>query len=151
MDHEAAQQTSTIDMTGLAFLLVIMSAMLHAPWNFLTKMVSGNLSVLYIGLSGTCVLLPTPYVFMKRRGELSSAWKENKRHSIAIGLGATAGYLLILYVFRMAQVSYVVAAREFSVVFGSILGMLYRRESLSVRKVVSIAMVVAGLVLIRIA
>ncbi|UCG30433.1 MAG: EamA family transporter [candidate division WOR-3 bacterium] len=280
-------------MTGIAFLLVIMSALLHAAWNFTAKRVSGNLSVLYLGMSGICVvLLPfvllrasgtimphaypfvivtgvihalyfvalsraykygnistvypvargfgvigtaivaiavlsekvsltglcgiisagfgifvigasvekgiegrrglwfaflvgstmigysvvdklamaaidpviyifwmilfsmallTPYMLIVRRRELIAAWKEHKKYSMAIGLGATAGYLLILFVFRMAQVSYVVAVRELSVVVGSILGVVYLRESLSIRKLLGILMVVAGLVLVRIA
>jgi drug/metabolite transporter (DMT)-like permease len=281
-------------MVGLAFLLVVISAILHALWNFLTKRVSGNLSVLYIGVSGMCfVLLPfvlllngssalmpraypfviatgiihaiyffslsqaykygnistvypvarglgiigtaivaiavlsekvsliglcgivstglgifiigasvgrgiegrkglwfallvgatmigysivdklavaavnpvvyifwlfllsmvllTPYILIKRRHELSVAWKEHRKYGIVIGVGATAGYLLILFVFRMVQVSYVVAVREFSVVLGSILGVVYLRESLSIRKLIGIVMVVAGLVLVKIA
>lgn len=280
-------------MIGLAFSLVVMSAMLHALWNFLTKRVSGNLSVLYIGISGMCViLLPfvllrspntlipsaypyviatgvfhavyflslsqaykfgnistvypvargfgvigtaivailvlseevstkglcgivstglgifvigtsvargiegrkglwfailvgftmigysiidklamasidpvvyifwlfllsmvllTPYVLLTRRRELSAAWKQHKKYGIVIGMGATAGYLLILFVFRMSQVSYVVAVRELSVVFGSILGLVYLREALSPGKVIGIALVVAGLILVRIA
>lgn len=280
-------------MAGIAFSLVIMSALLHAAWNFMAKRVSGNLSVLYLGMSGICVvLLPfvllrasgtimphaypfvivtgvihalyfvalsraykygnistvypvargfgvigtaivaiallsekvsltglcgiisagfgifvigasvekgiegrrglwfailvgstmigysvvdklamatidpiiyifwmilfsmallTPYMLIVRRRELIAAWKEHKKYSMVIGLGATAGYLLILFVFRMAQVSYVVAVRELSVVVGSILGVVYLRESLSIRKLLGILMVVAGLVLVRIA
>ncbi len=280
-------------MAGIAFSLVIMSALLHAAWNFTAKRVSGNLSVLYLGMSGMCVvLLPfvllrasgtimphaypfviatgvihalyfialsraykygnistvypvargfgvigtaivaiavlsekvsltglcgiisagfgifvigasvekgiegrrglwfailvgstmigysvvdklamatidpiiyifwmillsmallTPYMLIVRRRELIAAWKEHKKYSMVIGLGATAGYLLILFVFRMAQVSYVVAVRELSVVVGSILGVVYLRESLSIRKLIGILMVVAGLVLVRIA
>jgi drug/metabolite transporter (DMT)-like permease len=281
-------------MVGLAFSLVVMSALLHGSWNFLTKRVSGNLSVLYIGVSAMCIfLLPfvlllwrshplipsaypfvtatgaihalyffslseaykygnistvypvarglgvigtaivaiaalsesvsltglcgiistglgifiigvsvgrgtegrkglwfallvgatmvgysvvdklamaavhpvvyifwlfllsmvllTPYILIKRRHELSIAWKDHKKSGIIIGMGATAGYLLILFVFRMAQVSYVVAVREFSVVIGSVLGVVYLRESLSIRKLIGIILVVAGLVLVRIA
>jgi drug/metabolite transporter (DMT)-like permease len=280
-------------VVGYAFLLVVLSAALHASWNFLTKRVSGNLGVLYLGMSGMCfVLLPfvllrasstimpsaypfiiatgvihalyffalsqaykygnistvypvargfgvigtaiiaiavlnenvtflgfcgiisagfgifvigasvekgiegrrglwfailvgftmigysvvdklamaaidpvvyifwlfllsmallTPYMLIARRHELIAAWREHKKYSMVIGLGATAGYLLILFVFRMAQVSYVVAVREFSVVLGSLLGVVYLRESLSIRKLIGIMMVVAGLIMVRIA
>ena len=41
-------------MIALAFLLVLLSAVLHALWNYATKKVSGNLSVLYIGLILAC-------------------------------------------------------------------------------------------------
>ena len=281
-------------MVGLAFALVIMSAVLHACWNFLTKRVSGNLSVLYIGMAGAClVLLPivllfrttvqllpaayplivatgvihaiyflvlsqayrygnistvypvargsgvigtaivaimllgeevsllgmcgiisaglgvffigtsagqgieskkglhfgllvgltmigysivdkiamasidpvvyifwlfllsmlllTPCMLLARRRQLAEALRKHKRDGFIIGLGATAGYLLILFVFRMAQVSYVVAVRELSVVFGSILGFAFLHESGSVRKFLGIILVVTGLILIRVA
>ncbi|UCD19363.1 MAG: EamA family transporter [candidate division WOR-3 bacterium] len=97
------------------------------------------------------VILLTPYMLVARRHELATAWKERKRHGLTIGLGATAGYLLILFVFRIAQVSYVVAVREFSVVIGSLLGVIYLREALSLRKLIGIVLVVTGLILIRIA
>jgi drug/metabolite transporter (DMT)-like permease len=281
-------------MAGIAFLLVLLSAVLHASWNFLTKRVSGNLSVLYIGMTVMCVvllpfvlflwksepltpsaypfviatgivhalyflalsqaykygnistvypvargfgvigtaivaiaalnenvsllglcgivstglgifvigmhvtegsesrkgllfavlvgftmigysiidksamatvhpvlyvfwllllsmLLLTPYMVIARRRELAIAWKQYKKYALIIGLGATAGYLLILYVFRMAQVSYVVTVREFSVVLGSFLGVLLLREAISVKKLVGIFMVVAGLIMVRLA
>jgi drug/metabolite transporter (DMT)-like permease len=281
-------------MVGITFSLVLLSAVLHATWNFLTKRVSGNLSVLYIGMSGMCILLLpfvlflwrsdpltpaaypfvlatgvvhalyflvlsqayrygnistvypvargfgvigtamiaisvlresvtilglcgiistavgifvigssvtkgsesirglwfaiavgitmigysiidksamavvnpiiyiffifllsmillTPYVVISRRQELTLAWKKHKRYGMIIGVGATAGYLLILFVYRTAQVSYVVAVREFSVVLGSLLGVIYLRESVSIRKLIGILMVVAGLILVRIA
>ena len=281
-------------MVGLAFSLVLISATLHALWNFLTKRVSGNLSVLYIGMSAMCILLLpfvvfiwrsdpltpaaypyviatsivhalyffalsqayrygnistvypvargfgvigtaliaiallnervtvaglcgiistglgifvigssvargieskrglwfavavgftmigysivdksamvvihpvtyifflfmlsmlllTPYMVIARRRELVVAWKEQKRYGLIIGLGATVGYLLILLVFRTAQVSYVVAVREFSVVLGSLLGVIYLRESLSIRKLIGILLVVTGLILVRVA
>ncbi len=281
-------------MIGFAFSLVLLSAVLHASWNFLTKRVSGNLSVLYIGVSAMCVfllpfvlllwrsdplassalpfifatgtihalyffalsqaykygnistvypvargfgvigtaivaiavlnesvtllglfgiistglgifvigtsvskgiegrrgllfaivvgftmigysivdksamavvnpviyifflfllsmLLLTPYMLIARKRELAVAWREHKRYGIIIGLGATAGYLLILMVFRTAQVSYVVAVREFSVVLGSLLGVIYLCESMPFRKLIGILMVAAGLIMVRIA
>lgn len=281
-------------MVGIAFSLVLLSAVLHATWNFLTKRVSGNLSVLYIGMSAMCILLLpfvfllwksdpltpaaypfilatgvvhalyffvlsqayrygnistvypvarglgvigtamiaitvlresvtilglwgiistavgifvigssvtkgsesirglwfaiavgftmigysiidksamtvvnpviyifflfllsmlllTPYMVISRRQELTLAWKKHKRYGMIIGVGATAGYLLILFVFRTAQVSYVVAVREFSVVLGSLLGIVCLRESLSAKKLIGILMVIAGLIMVRIA
>ena len=97
------------------------------------------------------MLLLTPYMLLARRRQLAEALRKHKRDGFIIGLGATAGYLLILFVFRMAQVSYVVAVRELSVVFGSILGFAFLHESGSVRKFLGIILVVTGLILIRVA
>ncbi|MDH4209841.1 MAG: SMR family transporter [candidate division WOR-3 bacterium] len=121
---------SIVDKSAMA----LVSPVIYIFWLFLLSMI-----------------LLTPYMLIARRRELSAAWKEHKRYGIIIGLGATAGYLLILSVFRTAQVSYVVAVRELSVVLGSLLGVVYLHESLSTRKLIGILMVVAGLVLVRIA
>lgn len=96
-------------------------------------------------------VLLTPYMVFTKKGELVEAWNNNKKDSLLIGLGATAGYLLILYAFRMAQASYVVAGREFSVVIGSLMGIVYLHEPLSARKMIGIVMVIFGLIMIRIA
>ena len=46
-------------MPLFAFLLVILAAALHALWNFAAKKVSGNLSVIWIGLVlATIAIIP---------------------------------------------------------------------------------------------
>ncbi|UCF71224.1 MAG: EamA family transporter [candidate division WOR-3 bacterium] len=136
---------------GLWFALLVGATMIG--YSIVDKMAMASINpVVYIfWLFLLSMFLLTPYILIKRRHELSVAWKEHKKSGIIIGMGATAGYLLILFVFRMAQVSYVVAVRECSVVIGSVLGIIYLRESLSMRKVIGIAMVVLGLVFIRLA
>ncbi len=56
-------------MITLSFVLVILSAILHALWNFATKKVSGNLGILYLGLVfASALLLPFAVVFVIRDG-----------------------------------------------------------------------------------
>jgi uncharacterized membrane protein len=108
--------------------------------------------VVYItGLFLLSMFFLTPYLLTTRRSELARAWRNHKRYGLLIGIGSAAGYLIILFVFRVARVSYVVAVREVSVAIGAILGMTYLGEARSKRKVLGIALIVLGLILIRIA
>ena len=108
--------------------------------------------VFYIlGLFMMSMLFLTPYVAATRRDELIQAWREYKKYSVIIGLGSAVGYLLILFVFQIARVSYVVAVREVSVAIGAVLGMAYLGEVRSRGKILGIGLITAGLILIRIA
>jgi drug/metabolite transporter (DMT)-like permease len=108
--------------------------------------------VVYIfGLFFFSMVLLTPYMVIDRRSELCEAWRNFKKYSLIIGAGAAGAYLIILFVFRVAPVSYVVAVRELSVVVGALLGMRFLGEPLSTRKLTGIILVVLGLIMIRIA
>ncbi len=93
----------------------------------------------------------TPYVLLQYRGRLLHALKGSIRFSLVIGLGSMATYLIILFSFRLVRLSYIVAAREFAVVIGSVLGILLLKEPLNIRKAVGIAAITAGIVFIKMA
>ena len=97
------------------------------------------------------MLFLTPYMLITKRKELAEAWRRSKRYSMIIGIGSAAGYLIILFVFRLAQVSYVVAVREVSVAMGAVMGIVYLGEARTKRKVIGIVLIVSGLFLIRLA
>lgn len=50
-------------MPLLAFLLIILAAVLHALWNFAAKKASGNLSVIWISLLIATIFL-IPFLFL---------------------------------------------------------------------------------------
>jgi uncharacterized membrane protein len=96
-------------------------------------------------------LFLTPYVLLSVHGrELSDAWAGMKKYSVLIGVGSMGTYLIILFAFQVAKLSYVVAVREFAVVIGAVLGLAVLKERLSASKVLGIALITAGIVLIRI-
>lgn len=101
------------------------------------------------------VLLTTfflaPYMLIKRRRELLSAMKNMKKYSLIIGLGSGGTYLIILFVFQMAPVSYVVATREVAVALGVLLGILFLKEQSTVQKIICITGIVIGMLLIKLA
>ena len=71
--------------------------------------------------------------------------------SALIGLGVVGTYLLILFAFRLEQASYIVAVREFSVVVGALMGAVFLTESLTLPKILGIASIAGGLILVRLA
>jgi drug/metabolite transporter (DMT)-like permease len=136
---------------GLLYALLVGVTMIFYSIIDKVAMASINPVVYIFGLFLFSVFFLTPYVFRARREELHDAWRKYKKYSMVIGAGSAVGYLIILYVFRMAQVSYVVAVRELSVAVGAMLGMTYLREASSRRKVAGIVLIVIGLVMIKIA
>jgi len=103
------------------------------------------------GLFTIAAVLLTSFVAIHHRDDLIQSWKKKRGYGIAIGLGSIITYLLILFAFRQGPASYIVAAREIAVVIGSVLGFIFLRERLTLRKIVGITAITAGLVLIKIA
>ena len=68
-----------------------------------------------------------------------------------VGFASLFGYLMILYAFTLSPVSYVVAAREFSVVIGAVLGIRILGEPSTLGKIVGILAISIGLLLIKLA
>lgn len=136
-----------------AILYALLVGLTMIAYSIIDKMAVGYVHpVIYIlGLFMLSMLFLTPFVLVTRKNELVRAWREYKKYSLIIGLGSAVGYLMILFVFQMARVSYVVAVREVSVAVGAILGMVYLGEARSRWKILGIGLISAGLVLIRIA
>jgi drug/metabolite transporter (DMT)-like permease len=95
-------------------------------------------------------LFLTPYMFREHREELTKAWQNFKKYSLIIGIGSMCTYSIILFAFKLAQVSYVVATREVSVVIGAFLGFKYLNEKFTPRKVVAIFTIFGGLIMLKI-
>jgi len=92
-----------------------------------------------------------PVVLLKERTALREAWCGMKWASGVIGVGSIITYLLILYAFRLGNVSYAVAVREFAVVIGAALGIIFLREKLTIPKLTGICLIMTGLILIKLA
>src|SRR5437762_8821841 len=71
--------------------------------------------------------------------------------TVAVGVLMMAAYLAVLAAMAMAPVSYVVAAREVSIVVTAVLGVLVLRERHSATRIAGAAVIFAGLVVIALA
>lgn len=136
---------------GIFFSLLV--AVMIIGYSIVDKLGVGIIHPLgYIfGLVLLTTIFLAPYMLINRRGELLSAMKNMKKYSLIIGLGSGGTYLIILFVFQMAQVSYVVAARELAVAIGALLGILFLKEQSTAQKIICITAIVIGMFLIKLA
>ncbi len=138
-------------LKGLLFALLVGATII--AYSLIDKMGVDIMNpVAYIfGLWLFATLWLTPYVVLYKRRELALAWREYKKYSFIIGAGSMATYLLILFIYRIAQVSYVVALRETAVAIGAVLGFVFLGEKPTGLKIVGITLIVLGMIAIKIA
>ncbi|MCE2440665.1 MAG: EamA family transporter [Candidatus Latescibacteria bacterium] len=94
-------------------------------------------------------VLLSPYVLLRQRAAVVLTWRELKRYALWAGPGSMATYLLVLFAMRLGKVSYILAVREFSVVIGASLGVLYLGERFGWDKAAGIGAIVLGLALVK--
>jgi uncharacterized membrane protein len=90
-----------------------------------------------------------PLILWRHWGTILKTGKTYMRDILAIGAGSIGTYLMILFAFTLGLVSYVVAIREFAVVIGALLGVVFLKERLTVSKVLAIFTITVGLVCIK--
>jgi len=122
-------------------------------YSVIDKVAVGRINpVVYVwGMFGLSALFLTPYVLLRHPRMLGAALRYRKRYVFSIGPAAMITYLLILFAFQRGKVSYIVAAREFSVVIGAVLGFAFLGEDLTVKKGLGIAALTAGVIIIKMA
>jgi uncharacterized membrane protein len=103
------------------------------------------------GMFTLCTAFLAPYMLLRQRAACVSALRLLRPYIVIIGVGSICTYLIILFAFRLGPVSYIVAAREFAVVIGSLLGVVFLHERLTISKAVGIVAIVCGLVLVKVA
>jgi drug/metabolite transporter (DMT)-like permease len=101
--------------------------------------------------TGVGVLLLSIFGWNRIRASAPNAYRLYSRTIIVIGIGSPLTYLIILYAYSRGPVSYITAVREFSVVIAALLGARYLNEKIGPLRWAGIAMVVAGMVLIKMA
>ncbi|HEY8463325.1 MAG TPA: DMT family transporter [Bacillota bacterium] len=95
------------------------------------------------------VVFLSPVIFGHHCEELKEAWRGLKKYCFIVGIGSIGTYLLILFAFQKGPAGYIVAIRESSVAFGSLLGFLLLREPFTLIKGLGIAVITLGLLLIK--
>lgn len=92
-------------------------------------------------------LLLTPLV-LRDREALWAEWRANRRAIPAVACLMPGGYLFVLFALQLSPVSYVAAARELAVVFGTLLGILALRERYFLPRLLGASLIVAGVILL---
>jgi drug/metabolite transporter (DMT)-like permease len=100
----------------------------------------------YLTIPGAAALLGP--VLLRRRAAVVLEWRAHASAIATVGVLMTAGYFLVLLAMRLAPVSYVAAAREIAIVFGTILGSVLLRERYLSPRVAGATLIVVGVVLL---
>ena len=126
--------------------MVLLSAALHASWNFGARKVSGNLSVMWLGMWGACLFcLPVLLIFPVTMTALRSAWP----WVAATGLVHALYFLLLSRAYEEGEISLVYPiARGTGVAGTAVAANLLVNESLSVLGIAGVIAVSMGIVLL---
>ncbi len=94
------------------------------------------------------LLLLSPIVVIRHTAAVKTEWHVNKMFILINGILVLATYLMILFAFQISKVSYVVAAREVSIVFSAIFGIAALREKNAYQKIIGSVLITMGVVVI---
>ena len=102
---------------------------------------------IYLMFLGTFLCL-SPYIWLKKRAYLKEEWQMHKVSILVVGILDLLAYMMILFAMQMTKVSYVVAAREVSIVFSALLGVIWLQEKYGKQKLIGSIIIATGVVFI---
>jgi drug/metabolite transporter (DMT)-like permease len=94
------------------------------------------------------LLLLSPYMLTKKVAALKLEWEANRGLILLNGFLVLLTYMIILFAFRLSKVSYVVAAREVSIVISALLGIIWLKEAHAPQKIAGSALIALGVAFI---
>jgi drug/metabolite transporter (DMT)-like permease len=77
-------------------------------------------------------------------------WRANWTRIVLVGIMTMFGYLLVLYAYATAHVSYAGAVREISVVFGALAGWRWLGESFGLPRTIGASLIFFGILVIAV-
>jgi len=96
--------------------------------------------------------LPLPiWALFARRRQLGSYLRGNWQRGLVGGIGTTASYAIALWAMTIAPVAVIAALRETSILFALLISALLLKEHISRKRLLAAALIVAGVVLLRLA
>jgi drug/metabolite transporter (DMT)-like permease len=137
----------------MAYVYALLVGAIITGYSIVDKQAVGTIHpVVYIsGMFTLTASLLAPYVLCHKHTACRYALRHLPGYIGLIGLGSIGTYLIILFAFRLGPVSYIVATREFAVVVGALLGVVFLKEPLTTRKLLGIVAITCGLVLVKLA
>ncbi len=134
-----------------AYLYALSVGLSIALYSVVDKLGVGTVHpIVYISSMFTLTALALlPYMVWRRRPECRHALNQLKTFVGIIGVGSIGTYLMILFAYRLGPASYIVAVREFAVVIGALLGVVFLRERMTLRKTIGMAAIVTGIILVK--
>jgi uncharacterized membrane protein len=133
-----------------AYQLALLTAFVTAAYSIIDRIGVGLIDPFTFIVLLLCVeaLFFTPFVLWKKKKAIVREWQKNKKEILIAGMTRFISYLLILYVMLQAQLSYIVAVRQISIVLAVITGSVMLQEAHLKTRMVGSFGILAGVVLI---
>lgn len=137
-------------MSSSVFLLVLLSAIFHAGWNFAARKVSGNLMTVWLALWLGCgLLIPALIVVIIREGIQDLLQFPAFACVIATGLIHAIYFRLVAAMYRCGEISIVYPiARGSGIALTAVLAILVLKEKVTTLGVSGIGLISAGIVVL---
>ncbi|OYO00350.1 EamA family transporter [Enemella evansiae] len=143
-------ETGALGRTGWRQLLpglwVALAISGYSLWDGIAISGWGATPLVYIAVGSLVQAVVLTLASWQRRGEWLGFARVNWRPTLAIGLLVPTSYLLVLFALEHLSVVTLTAVRTLHIVFAAAFGILLLGENRSPRKLLGIAVVVAGVV-----
>ena len=137
-------------MTSTVFLLVLVSAISHAAWNFAARKAVGNLVAIWLGLwLGSAIIFPVVIGIIAYQGLPDTVSVESISCILATGLIHSAYFRLVAAGYEHGEISLVYPiARGSGIAVTAILASLLFKENFSMLGSVGIVLISVGIIIL---
>ena len=100
------------------------------------------------------LLIPIPmlvYSLANQEELIVSTFVENKYSLIVASIGSLTSYSLVLWAYTQAPIYYVASIRESSIIFASLIGLIFFKEKGLVRRLIAAFVLFAGVIMLELA
>lgn len=135
-------------MTPSVFLLVLISALCHAAWNFATRKIAGNLMAIWLGLWLGCIIVfPGVIVICLHEGLRDVLQVKAMFCIVATGLLHGVYFRLVSAVYEHGEISTVYPiARGSGIALTAILAALFFNERYTFQGIIGIGLISGGII-----
>ena len=100
------------------------------------------------------ILIPIPmlvYSLANQKELIVSTFIENKYSLIVASIGSLTSYSLVLWAYTQAPIYYVASIRESSIIFASLIGLIFFKEKGLVRRLIAAFVLFIGVIMLELA
>ena len=100
------------------------------------------------------ILIPIPmllYSLANQKELVISTFIENKYSLILASIGSLTSYSLVLWAYTQAPIYYVASIRESSIIFASLIGLIFFKEKGLLRRLIAAFVLFAGVIMLELA
>lgn len=146
--HEIKSKKSQV---GLILALVL--ACLVASYTVIDSLGAQQIPIVFYVLSMNIAapMFAFPFLYHRKKNEIREVILNYKWQGFWVAFAGSFGYLIVIWAYTQAPAPYIVALREVSIVFATFLGVYFLKEKVYLRKWIGIALILMGIVAVKLA